>query len=458
MSTKLRRQNASTSLFGDQPKDPLGANQPVDPLVDPLSVEPNTPTTNDTLNIALLPAAAWMAPGVAAGINVTDLEGNSGTGALGLSGHTTTVAGGLGGLVGMASGASDLVGGNQRVKDSKKSGDHAGEALGKSSMASGGVSLAGGAATTTKAALNTGAMFASGSSDLVDLVTGSADAAGAGLATAGAVTGVVGGGINAIKAGYEGGKAARNLHRAKQGTALTPTGQAWLDRIRERQSYKIAIQSLKFAGAVVGIVGGALLLASNPVGWAIGIAAAAVGIGMLVAGLVHKANKSLDRKKAKTGKGMGGRIKSWFKKKLKSAKSAMSSSPKPMPEVGESEGAEVVDPAPDVGIDPEFKVNESALADKDPVKLKADAKTVKLKAEEAERIISKNYTMGGDIRSALLHDPELGTPANVGSVPEHKLGHDGEIAVHAVGVSADEATSASGAELIAKKVSAIDGM
>ncbi|NJN82121.1 MAG: hypothetical protein HC802_07480 [Caldilineaceae bacterium] len=114
-------------------------------------------------------------------------------------------------------------------------------------------------------------------------------------------SGIVGGSVTAAMGGWRGGKAANKLWRLRSSKQmLSPEGDKWRARIKDREKAKLALNALKVIGGALGIAAGALVIGSNPVGWAIGIASAAT-VGGLVAYKLYTKYKKKKRKAKELG-------------------------------------------------------------------------------------------------------------------------------------------------------------
>lgn len=99
---------------------------------------------------------------------------------------------------------------------------------------------------------------------------------------------IAGGAVTAARGIWKFGKAAGKLMSLNDVRAVTPRGQAWLARAKDREKAKMKISAFKTVLGAAGIAAGALLLASNPIGWAIGLGAAVVGGVSLAVTLANK--------------------------------------------------------------------------------------------------------------------------------------------------------------------------
>lgn len=164
-------------------------------------------------------------------------------------------------------------------------GDIAGASLGEGKMRSAGWGASSSTTATTQAGVNIGREV--GTHGLTALGT----AAGA--------LGVVGGGITTLQGLWRMYKAAGKLSSLADRSMYTPEGEKWKDRVVNREQWKLGVGGLKVLLGALGIAAGALLIASNPVGWAVGIAAAAAGGVWALSKIGGKISAMRDRRNAR---------------------------------------------------------------------------------------------------------------------------------------------------------------
>lgn len=165
-----------------------------------------------------------------------------------------------------------------RDQETKKR-NWAGARLGGRMAKSGGWLMAGGA---TGAAL--------GGVELAALKRGSGQAGG--LNQAADALMIAGGGVTAARGLWKLGKSVSRLRSLGQVNPVTDEGRMWLARAKNRAKNKAAVAGFKTVVGGLGAAGGGLLMADNPVGWAVSLGAAALGgIGTLI-GLGNKARQS----------------------------------------------------------------------------------------------------------------------------------------------------------------------
>jgi hypothetical protein len=122
---------------------------------------------------------------------------------------------------------------------------------------------------------------------------------GTALGASAAGLGIAGGAIMVGQGLWKAVKAGKKLSALKKKVMLTDTGEKWKTRVNNREKWKLGLNVLKVAAGALGIAAGALLLASNPVGWAIGIGAAVVGGAFAASKIANKISDIGDRHKAK---------------------------------------------------------------------------------------------------------------------------------------------------------------
>jgi hypothetical protein len=166
----------------------------------------------------------------------------------------------------------------------EKRGDKAGMHLAKGKAKGAGWGVAGSAASLTEGGVKMGAHFGS---------------AAAGLAAATGGLGIAGGAITAAQGIWKIVKSGRKLSKLSDIKPVTDPGHTWKGYITGREKRKIGVNALKVAAGALGIAAGALFLVSNPVGWAVGIAALATGAAVSGFKLFQKIKKSWKQRNAK---------------------------------------------------------------------------------------------------------------------------------------------------------------
>lgn len=178
-------------------------------------------------------------------------------------------------LLNVVDSAMGLAGGHGQVADSETYGDLGGVAAGsrrmKNAVTGGGQALVG----VGKAVGETVLMKQAGLTNTGGAVAKMGGSAGAGAA-AGAL-GVVVGGLQVMHGGYRLVRAIQKHSKIGSLEMLSTDGQRWQQQMKSVEKVKAAIGGVKIALGVLGIAAGALFLASNPVGWAVGVAAAVAG-------------------------------------------------------------------------------------------------------------------------------------------------------------------------------------
>jgi hypothetical protein len=192
--------------------------------------------------------------------------------------------------------------GLKREEEARKRGDKGGEILGKRKANQGKWGAMGGLMGTVQGGLNLGNVLEVGSKGLMsfnDLI-GKGKFVSTGLGVAGAGLGIAGGAITSMQGLWKSGKAIGKLRSlSKSAPMLSPDGDRWRARIKDREKTKLGLNALKTLGGLLGITAGALVIASNPVGWALGIAGAAIVGGLFAYKLINKFRKSRKRQQTK---------------------------------------------------------------------------------------------------------------------------------------------------------------
>jgi hypothetical protein len=248
------------------------------------------------------PAAGVTAAGAA---GVTGGVATAGSGAsAGSSGGSSTLvdasgmgaaSGGMLGLLGAGDGLIRGVQGLQLGKDAELFGDSAAakqaKGMKQDAAAAGGQGVIG----ATRGAFS-----------LADVAQGGAAASLAGAAPTAAA--FAAGGLGAVagvaligQGSWRGYKAVTKFCAVSKQKMLSEEGKRWKGVIAESEKYKIAVNSFKTSLGTIGVGSTVLvvLLASNPIGWALGLAAAIAGAGYagtkIAAGAYNASEKSSAR-------------------------------------------------------------------------------------------------------------------------------------------------------------------
>lgn len=348
--------------------------------------------------------------------------------------------------------------GSKEREQAKQRGDLAGEKVGTRTANQGKWGVAGGLAGMGAGGANLGAAVQHGASGLMgfnNLASG-ANYVSSGLGVAGAAAGIVGGSITAGQGLWKSGKAISKLWKlSKSAPMLTPDGERWKAHMKTKQKTKLGFNSLKVIGGALGIAAGALIIASNPVGWALGIASAATVGGLMAYKLWNKYKKSKRKQKAKAG------VREHLLQEQEAARNLEDV------ENDNEGGAQGQD--------------EAGMQGADPSKLdKAKRKQAVELGNRVAQETSKSGKIAGEIRSALgpRHDPMYA--ALIDSL-EHKIPdhayfrahykdpgcpvptyalrvHDAVVLLNTLNVTPEQAEAESGQELIEKKLSVSDSL
>ncbi len=435
--------------LGSAMHDPLGGDALVDPLAAPARGFANAGMDADADELfsfdrqkagplkpqdaAAVPGAAERLPdstGAAKYGTVLGIAGASfGTGAglqsgAGLGGAQAYGGGGATGFLGAASMGDAAMGirsGYGRKAAARKSGDKAGERLGQEKMEESGWGVAAGGLGAAKSGVDIATVQAGGK--VLGATQNAADlsaAAGNALSVAGAATGIAGSAVSFVQAAYHGGKAIGTWKAAAAAAKdiKTAAGQRWHQRAVNRAQAKTALQGVKLAAAAIGVAAGVLALVSNPVGWAIGIAAA-VTMGAIALGkLGGKVKRAYDQKQAA--------------KKVDAKKAEEDKNP------AEKEGL----PSADAIDDPKRK-------------------RVRGMADEAAALCSTNAAIAREMRGAVgkgqkaFRNFHAAAASSPDEIAEYR---DALIVLGVLDVTEDQAASESGQELVENKLSAVSGL
>jgi hypothetical protein len=274
---------------------------------------------------------------------------------------------------------------------------------------------------------------------------------GTALGAAGASLGIAGGSVMVMQGAWRGGHAIMKLCRLTWGrgaTMLSAKGEEWKRATLRAEKFKAVVNGLKVAVGVLGIAAGALLIVSNPIGWAVGLAAAIAGGVYAIGKIAGKIKNANDQEAAR--------------KKLVAGQSAEEVGKEEVPVVRLSvKGKDREKKGTGYGMVSDPSVPE------DP-KRKAAIEHANLVAKEA----CANARTADEMRDALGHgdrdvvdeavrtlagDPEFEPGKSLKDMDDKQL-YDAFQILSSINVSYEEALSASGQTLIQKKLSKADAM
>ncbi len=235
----------------------------------------------------------------------------SSNGAAGAVGYEASSAGGyaamgMGSLLNFGDAAMKYWNARKRAAKAKRERDAAASRIGKRDMRNAGFSMATAMGSMVTSAMTMASYFTRGREATMGMqqfqqyASGSAVSfAGNVFTSVGAGASIVGGAIN-LATGLHGLWSARRHSQKLDEKELKSDAaiKTWLPHIRSQLGWRKRLLSLKSIGGAIGIAAGALLIASNPVGWALGAAAAVVGTGFVVAKIVKRLHESYKRRKA----------------------------------------------------------------------------------------------------------------------------------------------------------------
>lgn len=228
-------------------------------------------------------------------------------GGFGVGNHLDTNGGGLGGNVvtgglGLIQGGLGLHYSGQRKEESELYDDEGGKKLAQDEQNTAKLGLVQSGVDMTQTGVKTASLIHHGEQGVMTLsdVTGKTSGmVSSGLTIGTEVLGIVGHAISAVQSGYELFCATSKLWPKIKDKILSANGQRWRARIMNRQKVKASMQALKLAAAGIGIAAGVLVMASNPVGWALGIGAAVVGAGFALGKIGNTIREAWKRRKAR---------------------------------------------------------------------------------------------------------------------------------------------------------------
>lgn len=213
---------------------------------------------------------------------------------------------GLGSVLNFGEAVTKFWNARKRVKKGEAERDAAARRIGKRDMRNAGFSMATATGSMVTSAMTMAAYFTGGREATMGMqqfqqyASGSAVSfAGNVFTSVGAGASMVGGAIN-LATGVHGFWSTRKHTKKLEEVHLTSDAakNKWLPHIQSQLGWRKRLLSLKSIGGAVGIAAGALLIASNPVGWALGAAAAAVGTGFVIAKIVKKLADNYKLRKA----------------------------------------------------------------------------------------------------------------------------------------------------------------
>jgi hypothetical protein len=353
------------------------------------------------------------------------------------------------------------------------------------------------------------------------IMEGSASALGT-FGSAGTALIGAGGVITAAKGVYDLVESGKSLHQATKvkaaakgagGKLRTSLGRLWMQRVAERQAVKQKTSVLKGIGAALGIAG-AVAAMFTPIGWAIALAGAAIGIGIAAAKIVKKVQdagakkqtesifaKAAPQKQPKEGGPEARPAMHPQQAKAASARAAGAApgrslndahplaEPAAAPggdrakdaEAGARAAAEAAPVAPAaaaggpaaaadgqaatyaaLSIDPALGFNPAIPATQSPDAVAAKAKVAEKGAHEVIEALESNKQVADGVHEALVTDPRTGEPydeqRDAAEEDKRSYGNDAGLVVDALQIDKPVAASPSGSLLLQKRMSALDGI
>lgn len=318
-----------------------------------------------------------------------------------------------------------------------------------------GMQALGGAISTAKGGVEMGYLASAGKTGVQSaLKSGLGDAA---LGTAAGGLGVAVGSVQTLQGLWKSGKAVQKLCRLAWGRSKNmysvKGNEKWKPAVLSAERFKLGVGVVKTALGVLGIAAGALLIVSNPIGWGIGLAAAIAGGVYAATKIVAKIKDARERtaiaqKIADQADPVGavgvdtaqGRIEANAKKSTERAAKKNDKAGKGK-DVGEDELARIK------AIE---KANEVARQASD---------VAVVASEMRERMLWADDVGHEGVWTALQNEVDEGTQHGAGlRLETHKELYDAYMLLSTINVTREEAVSASGQELIEKKLSKMESM
>ncbi len=339
----------------------------------------------------------------------------------------------LGGAVGLGLGALGIKKGSDRLDRAKLSGDKAGESLAIDQIATNSVGLTKGALSTASA----GVKFAAAAKDIG---LGAAKGAISGL---GAATGA----LTIAEGLFKGGIDAKHLHKTRTYAPVSKKGIDWRSHIVKKKAWRVGINALKVVGGALGVAGSVLTGGATAIGLA--AASAVIGIGSSVVkmgkGIANRRKMAAGRKEMFPNAGADGKAIS--KTNIDNANKLRSNAKVSKTGSIANEMIEAVkkfDEGKYKSIQSVHIVSQETPSIKD--------KILSLISKGAPRAQAKQNKEAVKVKNAEAKEQLTKFDENDKEV------YDANEILSAIGVSREEATSASGQELIEKKVSVTNSL
>jgi hypothetical protein len=344
----------------------------------------------------------------------------------------------LGGALGIGLGIKGIMSGSNRLDLARKHGDKAGKAIAKEDIASNSVGLTKGAISTASA----GVQFAGAAGRIgVDMAKGVAS--GLGAAT---------GALTIAEGLFKGGVDAMHLHKTRTFKPLSSKGIDWRSHIVKKKSMRVGVNVLKVIGGALGVAGSvlsggalALGLAAASAGIGIGMALTKMGKGMLQRGKMKATRKDEEAKALKADPDKK------FDKTISKDNITKANELRKTTKTG-SIAFEMIEAVKKSSADKLDEMRKLHIASQKGPSIK-------------DKMLSffKSFGKGGDnnenkqnmIKAEEAQAKAANALMNFGSDFESYDAHE---LLTAIGISKDEATSASGQELIEKKISVTNSL
>jgi hypothetical protein len=378
-----------------------------------------------------------------------------GTG-FGVGTHVDTNGGGVGSS-GVTSGLGLVQSGlglhysKQREKESNLFGDEGGTKLSQDEGNNSKLGLTQGGLGLTQTGVKTASIIKHGEKGVMTLsdVTGKTSGmVSSGLTIGTEVLGIAGHAISAVQSGYELFCATSKLWPKIKDKIVSAAGQRWRGRIMNRQKVKASMQALKLAAAGIGIAAGILVLASNPVGWALGIGAAVVGAGFALGKIGNAIRQAWKRRQARKELEKNGDKLGLSKQELEQRQNDQGDEQESSSQSEESSG----------------KTDKKQVTEEERDKVKAMADEVAAMVSENAAVAREMHLAVKDGESSFFAEKLRLTKIAPTEVPEvgsmnqqAQEYFDACTLVQLLKVSPKQAGSSSGSELLESKISALNG-
>lgn len=335
----------------------------------------------------------------------------------------------VGAALGIGLGVKGVIDGSNRLDRAKASGDHAGKSLAIEDIAGNSVGLTKGAIS----AASTGVKFA-GMAGNIGL-----DAAKGAVAGLGAATGA----LTIAEGLFKGGIDSKHLHKSRTYVPVSEKGKDWRSHIVKKKAMRVGVNALKVIGGSLAIAGSVLsagALTGAAMGIGLGMTAVKFGMG------IYKKRKMANERKKMFGESASGENKGISEENIKKSNELRS-------KASVSKTGSIA-----------FEMIE-AVKKFDEAKYKEIQAThiVSQKTPTIKDRMADFFTIGGNADAkARMEAVKQSSDKAKEDLPKfgenERETYDAHELLQAIGVSKEEALSASGQELIEKKVSVTNSL